>query len=355
MAEQDQDQKTEEPTQKRLDEAREEGQLPISREMATWWLFISILLVIAWVVPDMGGKLVGSLRPFIEMPHAISLEGNGIQYALANVVGKAGLATIVVFCLLGASVIIGTMVQTGFYFNPANIKFHPDRLNPWAGIKRLFSSQAVAELVKSFMKLVVVGFMAFFVLWPLFNKMPVLVGTDLVRILGFLHRQVIYLIVIIMLVVTVIAVADLIYQRMRYFKNLRMTKQEVRDEYKQMEGDPMVKSRLRAIRLERARRRMMASVPKADVVVTNPTHYAVALQYDPKGMAAPKVVAKGINLIANRIREVAEANDVPLVSNPPLARALYDTVEVDDIIAPEHYRAVAEVISFVYKLKKKKI
>jgi flagellar biosynthetic protein FlhB len=132
-----------------------------------------------------------------------------------------------------------------------------------------------------------------------------------------------------------------------------MTKQEIKDEHKQMEGDPMVKSRLRAIRLERARKRMMAQVPKADVVITNPTHYAVALQYEKLSMEAPKVVAKGINKVAERIREAAENNNVPLVSNPPLARALYDTVDLDDTIAPEHYRAVAEVISFVYKLKKK--
>ncbi len=353
MAEEDQDQKTEEPTQKRLDEARDEGQLPISREMATWWLFISVLIVITWMIPDMGGKLVGSLRPFIEMPHAISLEGNGIQHALANVLGKVGLASIIVFSLLAASVIIGTMVQTGFYFNTANVKFHPEKLNPLKGLKNIFSTAALAELLKSFVKLVVVGIVAFFVLWPLFNVMPHMIGFDIIQILRFLHKEAIHLIVIIMLVVTLIAVADIVYQRMRYYKGLRMTKQEVKDEYKQMEGDPMIKSRLRSIRLERARRRMMAAVPKADVVVTNPTHYAVALQYDNLSMAAPKVVAKGINRIAERIRAVAEENEVPLVSNPPLARALYDTVEVDDIIAPEHYRAVAEVISFVYKLKKK--
>jgi flagellar biosynthetic protein FlhB len=156
-----------------------------------------------------------------------------------------------------------------------------------------------------------------------------------------------------MLIITVIAIADIIYVRWSYFKSLRMTKQEVKDEHKQMEGDPMVRGRLRSIRLEKARRRMMAKVPNASVIVTNPTHYAIALEYDGSKMAAPVVTAKGVDNVAMRIRSVAEEHDIPIVSNPPLARTLYDTVELDDPIEPEQYRAVAEVISYVFKLKNK--
>ena len=192
-----------------------------------------------------------------------------------------------------------------------------------------------------------------FIFMPLIKTLPFYAGHDLVETLIFTHGKAVHLIIILMLIVTIIAVTDLVYQRMTYIQSLRMTKQEVKDEYKQMEGDPMIKSRLRGIRLEKARKRMMAQVPKADVIITNPTHYAVALQYDNTKMAAPVVLAKGVDRVAQRIREVAEEHAVPLVSNPPLARALYDTVDIDEAISPQHYRAVAEVISYVYKIKKK--
>jgi flagellar biosynthetic protein FlhB len=157
-----------------------------------------------------------------------------------------------------------------------------------------------------------------------------------------------------LLTFTIIAAVDLFYQRFQYFKNLRMTKAEVKDEFRQQEGDPLIKSRLRQIRLEKARKRMMAQVPKADVVITNPTHYAVAMRYDSARHAAPVVIAKGIDKVAERIRAVAEEHKISIVSNPPLSRALYETVEIDEAIPTQHYRAVAEVISYVYKLKKRK-
>jgi flagellar biosynthetic protein FlhB len=354
MAETDQDQKTEEASDKRIQEARDEGQWPISREMATWSLFIAILVVVAWLGPVMGRQLTQGLRVFLEQPHEISLEGNGIQVALTHVMMNVGLASVLVFSLLAASVIVGTMVQTGFFFNPARLKLDASRLNPLTGFKNLFSSNALAELLKSFVKLVVIGTVVFFIFAPLFDVLPFFIGRDLADTLPFLHHEVIHMIVILMLIITVIAVADIVYQRHRFFKGLRMTKQEVKDEHKQTEGDPMIKSRLRQIRMEKARKRMMAQVPKADVVITNPTHYAVALQYDNTKMPAPTVLAKGVDRVAERIREVADEHAIPLVSNPPLARALYDTVDIDEVISPLHYRAVAEVISYVYKLKGKK-
>ena len=354
MAETDQDQKTEEPSSKRLDEARDEGQLPVSREMATWFLFIGILIVIAWLGPDMARQLATSLRVFLERPHEITLEGGGIQVALTNVMAQVGLATLLTFSLLAGSVIIGTMLQTGFYFNTTRLKFDAKKLMPIHGFQQLFSMASLVELGKSFLKLVVVGTVVSLVFLPIIDHQPFFVGHDLIQSLRYLHKEEIHLIVIMMLVITFIAVVDLVYQRVRYYRSLRMTKQEVKDEHKQMEGDPLIKSRLRAIRLEKARKRMMAQVPKADVIVTNPTHYAVALQYNNAKMSAPTVVAKGINLVAERIRDVAEKHSIPLVSNPPLARALYDTVDIDEVISPQHYRAVAEVISYVYKLRKKK-
>jgi flagellar biosynthetic protein FlhB len=353
VAEQDQDQKTEEPTGKRLDEARERGQLPISREMSTWTVFVGVLLVVAYLGAGMARDMLAGLRVFMEMPHAINLEGPGFQTALAGIMVRRGLATVLVFGVLFAAAVLGTGLQTGFYATTERLNPDFSRVSPLHGLKRLFSKDSLAELLKSIVKLVVIIVIMGFVFAPLMDILPLYAGRSLTEVLGFLHREAVHVIVILMLIITLIAVADLLYQRFTYFRNLRMTRQEIRDEHKQMEGDPMIKSRLRGIRLEKARKRMMAQVPKADVVVTNPTHYAVALQYDGMKMAAPVVVAKGADRIALRIREVADEHAVPLVSNPPLARALYDTVDVDQAVTPQHYRAVAEVISYVYKLKKK--
>ncbi len=348
------DQKTEYPTGKRLLEAREKGQLPISREVATWTLFVAILIIVMWLGPIMASQLLTSLRGFIEGSHQISLEGNGLQVALGQVMTKVALASLLVFALLGFSVVIGIMAQTGFYFNLSVLQMSFGALMPTRGLKQIFSMMALVELGKSFIKLVIVGAVVMSMFKGLMDVLPFYAGVDLFHVTVFMHTEVIRLIIKILLIVTVIAVLDLIYQRRHYIQNLRMTKVEVKDEYKQMEGDPVVKGRLRQMRLQKARKRMMAQVPKADVVVTNPTHYAVALQYDGGKMAAPIVLAKGVNLIADRIREIADENKVPLVSNPPLARALYDTVDIDQPITPSHYRAVAEVISYVYKLKQKK-
>lgn len=354
MAEEDQEQKTEEPTSKRLGEAREKGQLPISREIAAWVLFVGVLIVVAWIGPGMARKMVLTLQVFLEMPHALTVEGHGFQIIAYQTLGRIGLATGLAFAILAGAALMGTMVQTGFFASLEILKPDIGRLSPMKGLKRLFSAGALVELGKSFGKMVILGTVVFFTLLPIAREVPSIAGHSLMDILNFLHDESVHLIIVLLLVFTVIALADLFYQRYQYFKNLRMTKAEVKDEYKQQEGDPMIKARLRQIRLEKARKRMMAQVPKADVVVTNPTHYAIALQYDNLRMSAPVVVAKGVNKIAERIRAVAEENNVPLVSNPPLARGLYDSVDLDEAIPTQYYRAVAEVISFVYKLKKKK-
>jgi flagellar biosynthetic protein FlhB len=239
--------------------------------------------------------------------------------------------------------------------NPTRIKFDIKKVFSLSGLKGLFSINSLIELAKSFVKLVVLGYLAYRVMRPIFEEIPNAINYPLFYSLLFLKDQTIHMLLVLMTVITLIAVADFIYTRHKYFKDLRMTKQEVKDERKQMDGDPIIKNKLRRIRLEKSRRRMMAKVPEASVVITNPTHYAVALQYKPKEMAAPVLVAKGPDIIALRIRELAEASDVPIISNPPLARALYDTVDLDEPISPEHYRAVAEIISYVYKLKKQKL
>jgi flagellar biosynthetic protein FlhB len=327
VAEEDQDQKTEDPTGKRLGEARERGQLPISREISAWVLFVAIIVVVAWLGPPMSRDLITSLRVFIEMPEALSMEDRGLQTLIFHTLVNVGMATAGIFLVLAAAAIAGTVVQTGLFASFDLIKPDIMKLSLTQGFKKIFSTRALFELLKSFIKLVVLGTMVFFTLLPVAQLLPTFTGHPLMDVIAYLQKQVVHLLIMLLLAFTVLAVADVFYQRYTYMKNLRMTKSEVKDEYRQQEGYPMIKNRLRQIRVEKARKRMMAQVPKADVVVTNPTHYALALQYDSSKMAAPRVLAKGIDNVAERIRQVAEEHKIPTVSNPPLARVLYDTAD----------------------------
>ncbi len=356
MAEQDQDQdqKTEPPSSKRLDEAREHGQVPVSREVAAWVSLLGALVVIGLAVPTMAEQLSLFLRKFFEAPHEFVINESSVQILFSHTLAQIALMTGVAFMLLLGAIVAGYMVQTGFFMSLDLLMPDPSRLSPMRGLKKLFSLTSLVELGKSLGKMVLLGGIAFIVLAPIAVMTPDLAGVPIGQIMGFLHTKIVHLIEMLLLVFAVIAAIDLFYVRFQYIRGLRMSKSEVKDEYRQQEGDPMIKARLRQIRLEKSRKRMMAHVPKADVVITNPSHYAVALQYDSAKTLAPVVVAKGINLIALRIREIAEEHKVPIVSNPPLARALYASVEIDQQIPAEHYRAVAEIISYVYKLKKRK-
>ena len=350
MADTDQDDKTEQPTGKRLGDARAKGQVPVSRETATWVVILSILVIVWVMLPPMMRQLIDFLRGFLEQPDAIALDEDSFQPLMFSILGHV----VTITGLILAAAIGGVMVQTGFFFSLELMTPDFMRLLPTQGFKKLFSISALVELVKSFGKLFILGGIAFMALVPIAIETPHLVGLPLENILAYLSHKTVHLIMLLLLPFTLIAAGDLFFQRYQYIKNLRMTKDEVKDEHKQSEGDPKIKSRLRQMRFEKARKRMMAQVPKADVIITNPTHYAIALQYDSNKMAAPVVLAKGINIIAERIRAIAEENRIPLVSNPPLARALHDTVEVDQPIPTQHYRAVAEIISYVYKLRQRK-
>lgn len=349
----DKDQRTEDPTSKRLDEAREEGNLAVSKEVSTWATFVGALLVVAWLGPFMGQQLLIGMRIFLERPEQISLEDGGLQNVMLGILSASGISITLVFGVMFLASTLGTMVQTGFYVNPARVKLDVEKVFSLQGMKRMFSTDALADLVRSFLKMVVMGYIVYRIMEPVVLQSEALVGRELMGSMAFLQDEAVHMIIVLMVVITMIAVADWVYTNYQYMKNLRMTKQEVKDEYKQMEGDPMIKGRLRRIRLEKARRRMMAKVPEADVVITNPTHYACALKYDNNKMEAPVMLAKGLDRLAERIRDMATEHEIPIVSNPPLCRALYDTVDLDEQIQPEHYRAVAEVISYVYKLKKK--
>jgi flagellar biosynthetic protein FlhB len=241
------------------------------------------------------------------------------------------------------------LAQTGALLHFGALRPDPSRIDPRAGLKRLFGADGLTEALKSCTKLIAVGLIVWWVLTDELRAMLAAPFTGAATLAARLSHPIVHLLMPILAVQAALAAADLLWVRLRHARALRMSRQDIREEQKETEGDPKIKQRIRQIRLQRARRRMLAAVPKATVVVTNPTHYAVALAYERARNAAPRVVAKGVDSMAARIREVAEASKVPLVSNPPLARALY-TVELDTDIPPEHYKAVAEIIAYVWRL-----
>ena len=351
MAE-DSDDKTEEPTGKRLSSAREEGNIAQSAEAKILASLIAAMVLVGMLAPGMARHLKAVLTPFIERPHTFAMDrgslGEIVTELMLVVAGVMAwpLALVVVLALALS------LAQTqGFMWVPKKIAPSFDKLSPLSGIKRMVSINQLVELVKSLIKLTLVGGLLFLIIWRHLPEFQNLATVGLEDLLAYLEDQIYWLVFITVMAVVVIAAADYFFQRWRWMEKMKMTKQEVKDEHKQQEGDPQVKARIRSIRVQRARKRMMAAVPRADVVVTNPTHYAVALKYDQETMNAPVLVAKGVDLIAKRIRDLATENDVPLVENPPLARALYASVELDQEIPPEHYKTVAEVIGYVMKLK----
>ena len=354
MAEdQDQSQKTEEPTPRRLEEARKKGQIASSREINHWFMILAGAVAAVALFPMFGRELLLSLNRFIEQPDRIAVDANGLGSVLGDAVGDVLLAFLPIVALLVVAAFLSGIVQSGFLISAERIQPKLEKISLLKGTKRLFSLKSIMEFVKGVIKLAIVGAVATILLLPVFDDVQRMTQMSMAGIVDLIHGLVIRLLMGILAVMTAIAGLDFLYQRFEHLKSLRMSRQEVKDEMKQSEGDPQVKAKLRQIRTERARKRMMAAVPDADVIITNPTHFAVALTYDPADMLAPRVLAKGADELAQRIRTVAEEHDIPLVENPPLARALYDVVDIDAEIPPEHYKAVAEIISYVFRLKGK--
>jgi flagellar biosynthesis protein FlhB len=349
----DDSQKTEEPTQRKFDEARKKGQVASSRELNHWFMLSAAALVILGLGPGAVAELAAAMRPFVEAPHLIAADFDHLRLAVARLLGAAALALSFALGLLAAAAAAAGLVQHGLLLSAESLKPKLEKISPLSGAKRLFSARSLTEFVKGVAKIGVVGGVGAWLLAAGLDGVAATVTLDPAALLRYAHERAFGLMIGVSAVVALVAGADLLYQRFEFRKSMRMTRQELKDELKQSDGDPQVKAKLRQLRMERARRRMMAAVPTADVVVTNPTHYAVALGYDSATMSAPKVVAKGQDLVALRIRELAREHGVPVVENPPLARALHAAVELDQEIPPEHYKAVAEVIGYVLRLKGK--
>lgn len=342
--------KTEEPTQRRLQQARERGQVAVSNEVKTWAAMVGITLSVAFAVPTMLADVVKLSTPFLERPEQMTLAIASTTSASLDLVGGALTALAPLFGVLMALGIIASVAQVGLLWAPSRIKPTISRISPGAGFGRIVSIEGAVEFLKGIVKVCLVGFACWLAVQPLLRDVATWPSFPLPDLLRRLDRSVVVVTAAAALVMALVAAGDFVYQRQKFLRQMRMTRHNLQEEFKETEGDPHIKARIRKIRAERSRRRMMAAVPAATVVVTNPTHFAVALAYEMEAMPAPKVVAKGADLLAQRIRELAREHDVPVVENPPLARALYSSVEIDDVIPPEMYQAVARIIGAIMKI-----
>lgn len=350
---QDDSQKTEEPTPHKLSEARQKGNVISSQEVSSFAILLGGALTAAFLGPFMAERLANATGSLLANAHAIPFDAENVSNVLLDVlfevaIGMAPIALLLVVLGAGAKLAV-----SGFLFSGESMKPSLSKLSLIKGLKRMFSLKSLVEFAKGLVKLAIVGWIVYLLSVPAVDQVEVLMQMDVAAAAEETRLILVRMFSGVVGVMAIIAGLDYMYQRHEYMKQMRMTKQEIKDEHKQSEGDPIVKGRLRQIRAERARSRMMAAVPTADVVVTNPTHFAVALKYEIDSMGAPRVVAKGADEVAFRIREVANENDVPIVENPPLARALFSTADIDDEVPPEQYKAVAEVISYVFQLKNK--
>ncbi len=353
---QDRDQRTEKPTQRRLDDARREGNVPLSRDVTATLVLGTLTILLVAVGGKLATDMAASLRPLFESADAVRIDRSGeLARVLADVVGRVSWAAAPIFGVLVLAAILGAVGQIGLVFSPDRLRPKLERVSPAAGLRRMFSLNTAIEIAKGTIKIAVIATAGAIAAMPSLHRLDLLpltqpahtaqaVGAVLLKVLTYVAGAMIAM-----------AALDAGWQRFNWWRRLHMTRTEIRDEHRQQEGSPEIKARIKMLRRQRARRRMMAAVPSATVVITNPTHFAIALVYDRATMRAPRCVAKGQDRVAQRIREVAAEHGVPVVENKPLARELFKRVEIDQDIPPEHYRAVAEVISYVFSLRRARV
>jgi flagellar biosynthetic protein FlhB len=351
MAESDGQERTQQPTAKRLQEAREKGQIPRSKELGT----AAALLGAAGIFLVMGEKMVRDL---------MQMMGNGLRLDRADIFDVTIMWTRLIEALISGVVLIAPVLLLvvvmavgsalalgGWTFSLDAISFKPDKLDPVQGMGRVFSLRGLVEMLKGFAKFLVVAVVAMVVLWAKGQEFLSLGSEPVMQGLAHTGNLIGWSFLAISASMLLIAAIDVPFQLWDHHRQLKMTLQEVKEEFKQTEGSPEIKARQRKLQMQMAQRRMMEEVPKADVVITNPTHYAVALRYDQLKMAAPIVVAKGADLVAARIRAIAAENQVPILEAAPLARSLYHSTELNQAVPAGLYRAVAQVLAYVYHLR----
>ncbi len=347
------DDKTEKATPKKKSDARKKGQVFQSREMSA----ALVLIIMIVTLKALGSNLYSQITLYMKNAFSEYVKLTG-QFDL-NLVMKLFIEALIVLAktvlplliVAALSAVIIGYAQVGYLFTFETLKVKGNRINPLSGFKRIFSVRSLVELLKSIIKIVIVVWVAYSYLKSKTNEVIALMDADLFSILAFIGDATFNVGIKISFAMVILGFADFLYQKFDYEKNLRMTKQEVKDEYKQTEGNPEIKGKIKQKQRQMSMKRMMKDIPKADVVITNPTHFAVAIKYDLEKATAPFVLAKGQDYIALRIKQIATENKVQIVENKPLARTLYSTVDIGEAIPPELYQAVAEILAFVYKLK----
>jgi len=350
----DDDDKTEEPTPRKLEQAREKGDIIYTPEVGSALSLIVVTGIVAFMAGPISSQMAHAFIGFLSMPDQFSTQPGALE-AIAGYIGLKLLAMFGMLCIaLAAAGVASRYIQDQATFTAEKLSPKLDKLNPIEGFKRVFGKAAAASFLKSLAKLAVVGGVMLWALWPKDASIENISLLDPAALLPYVQDRVVAMLIALASASALIAVADYVFTRQSYMKRQRMSRREIKEEHRQQDGDPMVKAKLRQIRMQRSRQRMMQNVPQASVVITNPTHYAVALKYDPLSTPAPICLAMGVDAVAFRIREVAEENDIPIVEDPPLARALFATAELDEPIPKEHYEAVAKVIGFVMRLARRR-
>ncbi|WP_299180435.1 flagellar biosynthesis protein FlhB [uncultured Neptuniibacter sp.] len=354
MAEESGQEKTEDPTPKRIREAREKGDVPRSKELTTTLVLMAAVFSVIIFGSQLANSLLGMMESNFILDRQAIFDTNKIfsHFGLSALEALKGLAG--VFGTLVLAALIGPIALGGWNFSGKSIAPKGSRIDPLAGIKRMFSLKSLVELFKAIAKFALVGGFAILILWTIRGDILALATFEARPAIDAALDIIIWVFMALSAVLILVAIVDVPYQLYDYTKKMKMTLQEVKDEMKNTEGKPEVKGRIRQLQREIAQRQMMKDVPEADVVITNPTHYAVALKYDAENRGAPVLVAKGADFVAFKIREIAEEHDVPILSAPPLARALYNFTEIDEEVPAGLYMAVAQVLAYVFQLKRHK-
>jgi flagellar biosynthesis protein FlhB len=354
MSGSDDDDKTEEPTPRKLEQAREKGDIVNTPEVAAAFSLIAATAIVAFMSGPIVTQMAHSFIGFLAMPDQFSSDPGALTAVMFAIIMKLMAIFGLTALALAVAGIAARYVQAPPTFSADKLNPKLDKLNPIEGFKRVFGKAAFASFVKSLAKLTLVGAVLAMVLWPHREELQNISLLDPGALLPFIKDRVVEMLIALASAAVVLAAVDYVFTRQSYMKRMRMSRREIKEEFRQQDGDPMVKAKLRQIRIQRSRQRMMANVPQASVIITNPTHYAVALKYEPGETPAPICLAMGVDAVAARIREVAQEHNIPIVEDPPLARALFATAELDQPIPKEHYEAVAKVIGFVMGLARRR-
>lgn len=345
--------KTEKATPKKRQDSKKKGQVAKSQDVNTAINLIAVFSVLLLMGSFMYNHLLALMKKYLQNFTITDFSEESMQVILIEILLEMGLVLGPVLLAAVVAGVLANVTQIGFMFSTETIQFKLEKLDPIKGFKRIFSMRAIVELLKSILKISFVGYVAFYVLWQRMDEIMILSQisvADAMATLADITIKVGYYAAVALLF---IALLDYMYQKYDFEKNIRMSKQDIKDEYKNSEGDPLIKSKIKQKQRQMAAQRMMQEVPNADVVITNPTHFAIALKYDESAAEAPFVVAKGVDFVAQKIKYIAKENDVVMVENRPLARSLYDQAEVGQAIPEEFFKAVAEILAFVYKTKGK--